>query len=404
MITRQHRDLRHDTLTRKSAEHLFMNRTLTRLYFYGLTLSASALILFSWSCKLEAREPSLEKLQASGKIASSRPFKMGFVPVPQQSTPGQSSVKDWLETFSLIQQNAEFVLHHTHLSKKDWSDFANSPDVSNYEAYAGIEFVVLMAKERNLDVLMVIDPLTSNRENISENPFAAGFHDLKIRAAIQNFSLRVTRDYRRLTGKDLKYLAVGSEINTYMKFHPDDAANVTTLYRKTRALVKSEFPNTKVTCTFQYELLAGVVDGRPQWQFITQFGSDLDVFAFTTYPSAFFNAPEAIFSNYYRQLGRYTKKPLIIAESGWPSEGDPAWHGSLKNQKRFITQLRKLTSGLNLELWIWWFLHDAPGEGYPAYFRTMGLRTIDGNAKPSWNAWAQIAAGKSDEKDFADTP
>ena len=300
-------------------------------------------------------------------------------------------MEDWMDAFELIDRNAEFVLHHVHLSKADWAAFSERIDVGTYEAYAGLEFIVLMAEQRNLDVFIVIDPLTSNRQDMAANPFATGFHDPKIREAFKNFSIRIARDYKRLTnGRTLRFLALGSEVNTYFKFHPDDASNFITLYGQTYRLLKSEFPQTKITSTLQYELLNGQFDGNPRWDIIQQFGSKLDAVAITTYPGAFFERPDAIPNDYYLRLKQFTKKPILVAESGWPTAGDPSWHGSKENQKRFLTRFIELTSKMNLKLWIWWFPHDSTGEGYPAYFRSMGLRTSDGVAKPAWETWQKI--------------
>ncbi len=320
-----------------------------------------------------------------------RSFNLGFCPVPQQADHGQPTTDDWMKTFSLLAQNAEYVLHHVHLSKEDWKNFATGESVNSYSAYPGLEFIVLMAVRHNLEVFVVIDPLTSNREEISPNPFANGFHDPNIRNAFKNFSLRIARDCHRLTnGKILKYTALGSEVNTYFKSHPNDASNFITLYRETYRLLKSEFPQTRITSTLQYELLNGRFDGNPRWDIILQFGAQLDAVAITTYPSAFFENPDAIPNDYYLRLKQFTKKPIVVAESGWPTAGDPSWHGSKENQKRFLARFIELTSKMNLKLLIWWFLHDSTGEGYPAYFRSMGLRTSDGVAKPAWETWQKI--------------
>jgi len=88
----------------------------------------------------------------------------------------------------------------------------------------------------------------------------------------------------------------------------------------------------------------------------------------------------------------HTSKPIIIAESGWPTGGSSEFHGSSENQKDFVAKIPELAKEINLKLWIWWFLHDWQGEGYPDYFKTMGLKTSDGQEKPAWKTWQQIFA------------
>jgi exo-beta-1,3-glucanase (GH17 family) len=95
-------------------------------------------------------------------------------------------------------------------------------------------------------------------------------------------------------------------------------------------------------------------------------------------------------ADYYSRILAHTGLPVVIAESGWPTGGDPAWHGSDANQTRFLTRVAELTQPLTLSLWIWWFLHDWAGAGYPAFFQTMGLRNSDGTTKPSWSTWQSI--------------
>jgi hypothetical protein len=47
---------------------------------------------------------------------------------------------------------------------------------------------------------------------------------------------------------------------------------------------------------------------------------------------------------------------------------------------------------MEIELWIWWFLHDWQGEGFAEYFRSMGFLTSDGKEKASWSTWKEIHA------------
>lgn len=100
--------------------------------------------------------------------------------------------------------------------------------------------------------------------------------------------------------------------------------------------------------------------------------------------------PGLIPADYYSRIRQYSSKPLIIAESGWPSGGDKAYHGSKENQKKFLATVDRLSEAAGLKLWIWWFLHDWEGEGYPAFFKTMGLRNAKGKEKLAWKEWRRI--------------
>ncbi|MBS3061013.1 MAG: hypothetical protein J4215_00345 [Candidatus Diapherotrites archaeon] len=312
-----------------------------------------------------------------------RSFEQGFVPIPPQPI----TEAGWMDTFRLLGRNADVVLHHSAIDWNKFSENANAPrSADKTPNLEQTNFVALMAKQNQLNVLIVVDPLRSDRLEIDPNvaPIGFKFQDSAVRAAFRNYTMRIVRDYKP------KYLGIGSEINTYMRKHPEDALFLISAIKEIIAEVKYESPDTIVTTTFQFEELTGKVNGSSQWDLLEQIEPSVDVVAITTYPSPFFESPGKIPEDYYRQLGSHTQKPVIIAESGWPSAGEPGFHGSEQNQAEFIKRLPVLTQDLNLQVWIWWFLHDWSGEGYADFFKSMGLRTSDGNEKPAWQAFRDV--------------
>ncbi len=314
----------------------------------------------------------------------SRGFLMGTVPIPPQPLTNEG----WINTFALLSDNAEIVLHHSAI---DWNKFIeNSISPRSADKTPNLEqtnFIALMAKQNNLKTFIVIDPLQSNREELDAKAFGqAGlkFEDRSVPQAFRNYAVRIAQDYKPA------YMGIGSEVNTYMLNHPQDTQFLTYTLRDIISEVKRESPNTIVTATFQYESLVGKADGQSQWNLLSQVEPYVDAVSITTYPSLFFETPDQIPADYYAQLKEHTQKPIISAESGWPSGGDAQYHGSPENQKRFVERLPQLTKDLSPKLWIWWFLHDWSGEGYPDFFKTMGLRTSTGEEKPVWTAWQQI--------------
>jgi hypothetical protein len=185
-------------------------------------------------------------------------------------------------------------------------------------------------------------------------------------------------------------MGLAPEINTYINKHPEDADNFISLYNETYDAVKQVSPNTSVLVTFQFESLSGTNGDIPRWEIINQFEPKLDLVGITTYPGFWFETPFAISPTYYSQITNYTSKPIIIAESGWPSGGEASFHGSVINQKDFLNQVVTLTKDIDVRLWIWWFLHDYAGEGVSEYFKTMGLRISSGEEKESWVTWQTI--------------
>jgi len=306
-----------------------------------------------------------------------RDFFMGCVAVPRQPLDESS----WINAFELLGNNAEFVLHHVQI---DWELFENTSDVdiNQSEELQFLYFITEMSKLYNLDVFIVIDPLTQNRENLDPNSVGMNFSVSGVRQAFKNIAIHIAQYYSPI------YLGLGSEVNTYIHHHPEDKNNFISLYKETYDLVKQESSETKITTTLQFESMAGLHEAEAHFEIIDEFEPKLDIIGITTYPSPYFRTPDEIPDTYYSQLKEYTNKPVIVAESGWPSGGNLAYHGSEKNQRRFLIRFVELTIDIDLELWIWWFLHD--WEEYGDFFSTMGLRKSNGIPKTSWFVWKNI--------------
>lgn len=329
------------------------------------------------TCHVWSAPPAIDE----SSTPEERPFAMGFLPIPRQPL----SQESWLETWDeLLQQNAEFVRTNVEV---DWEDFLESPDPKSFGELQHLTFASGMAKRSRLKAVFVITPTDSTTGDFHKRlPERMGdsFADKQVRQAFANCTIRIAKDYKP------EYLALGNEINGYFKHHPDDVANFLSLYREIYTAVKKVSPATRMTISLQYELLTGTFDGTPQWKLLDQFGAHLDVLAISTYPSPFFGDPGSIPDDYYTQLSRHGKQPVIVVESGWPTQGNKKLGASPETQERFLSRFVELTAGLDLDLWIWWFLHDWAGEGYPDFFKSMGLRTSNGTEKPPWQTWQKI--------------
>lgn len=325
-------------------------------------------------------QASSEKTAYRADITGSRSFDMGCVPIPAQPL----TTKAWLDTFDLLGKNADYVLHHAHV---DWSDFVKGANVPSSRGIEDLKFISGMSRKNNLKLFVVIDPLSPDREKIDPalpRSIGANFRDRKVREAFKNYSLRIAREFRP------HYMGLGSEINIYLSKHPGEIRDFFSLYRETCNDIKKILPDTKITSTFQFETLSGVAGNTAQWQILKLFEPKLDAVAITTYPSPWFETPDKMPPDYYSKIKKYTRKPIIVAESGWPSEGEKRYHASAENQERFLLRFIELNKDVKLKLWIWWFLHDWKSGGYADFFKTMGLISADGKEKPSWVIWQKI--------------
>lgn len=316
--------------------------------------------------------------------AATRPYYLGFAAVPRQPV----TVETREESFALIAQNGEFALHHVNVGSTDWGLFASGVDVpttADSPALQSLEVDAYFAGLQGVRLFIVLDPLDGDRSDITANPWGADeFGHSSVRTAYLNLAERVARDYGPA------FMGFASEINTYLKEHPEDAADTVSLFAQAREVIRSRSPATVLTATFQYELMSGKVDGTARWSVLEDLAAVVDMTGITTYPSLYFADPDAIDSDYYAQLEARTSKPVVVAESGWPTDGSQPG-GSQANQDRFIERFPVLTSDLDLRLWIWWFLHDWAGSEYGDYFKSMGLRGSGGTPKSSWTVWGGIA-------------
>jgi len=88
---------------------------------------------------------------------------------------------------------------------------------------------------------------------------------------------------------------------------------------------------------------------------------------------------------------------LWITEVGWASAGQPSGLTvGPERQADYLTQTFELAAedrqGLGLDGVIWYSLNDTPGQLWPGH---CGLFTLDGEAKPSWNAFVALTGGEA---------
>jgi len=88
---------------------------------------------------------------------------------------------------------------------------------------------------------------------------------------------------------------------------------------------------------------------------------------------------------------------LWITEVGWASAGQPSGLTvGPERQADYLTQTFELAAEdrerLGLDGVIWYSLNDTPGQLWPGH---CGLFTLDGEAKPSWNAFVALTGGEA---------
>lgn len=183
-----------------------------------------------------------------------------------------------------------------------------------------------------------------------------------------------------------EFIVLVMEADAYADEHPEDIANLVSLVEAVRGKIKTESPSTTVAVSFQYENITGSVDGRERWDNMRRWQA-MDAIAFTTYPASLVPAyadPQRIPSDYYSRAAKYTAKPILFAEVGWPAS-DAA--GEVR-QKDFLSRLATLWKPLPVKIANYYFLYDCFGFG--PTFDYMGLITKDGREKQALSAWRNL--------------
>lgn len=212
-------------------------------------------------------------------------------------------------------------------------------------------------------------------------------------------------------GKQIKYVAIGNEVNTLYKQYPDKFDKFIAAYNLIYDEIKKKFPEVKIFTTFQYELLTGkgylsqgTERSKNQFELLEKFKDKLDLIGLTVYPYFDLNHPKQVETDYFKDLRRYTDKPIAITETGWMSRktfgGDRSFisakglTGSEDEQVDYIKVLLELCNQekitfinwLGLNDFVEWTDGDNGTKGYEV-FDSIGLKKHDGSPKMAWNYW-----------------
>ncbi|MGZ8162417.1 MAG: glycoside hydrolase family 17 protein, partial [Methylobacter sp.] len=117
------------------------------------------------------------------------------------------------------------------------------------------------------------------------------------------------------------------------------------------------------------------------------------------------DAVDYIFSRYYQLQQTYPKKPIVITEVGWPSDGQPFKHAtaSISNQAKFLREFLNRAAQEHLAYYIveafdqpWKMSIEGSAGAYWGIFNAdrQAKYPMDGDVVtlPGWKHWATAAA------------
>lgn len=326
----------------------------------------------------------------------------GFYP-----SPPEISLESVFQTFKDMAVYGDFVLIQQNV---DWESFVSGVDGESQQR-TDITNQIILAQQNSLDYVFVLDPLNGlNRREFFGLPadWDSHFANPKIRTAFKNYALWVVRNF------EPRYLALASEINTYMDAHPEDAQNFISLYNEIYALVKAEAPETQIFVTFQWDDLNNMFpqpeEGNrqrlsPNWEQVEAFEPNLDVWAISSYPYFIFPSGEDIPADYYSPLLERTSKPVAFAEGGFSTQAFAQFNHTPNDQVAYLNALHEQL-GTRLVFWVNTLLNDFNIDSYAremtgqgrnpedavalANFAYIGLREFDGTPKPALEVWQKF--------------
>lgn len=192
-------------------------------------------------------------------------------------------------------------------------------------------------------------------------------------------------------------LLLGVEVNRYWEKSSEGFDDFLDVYAATYDAVKEARPGTKVATNVQWEYMKGAAtrsgqEHTPHLDLIDRFGSRLDLVTITTYPWLDVDHPSEIPDDYFSALVEQAGLPLMITETGWPSEDfpDASVTATERAQVDYLIRLLELTADVEMEALVWAFPHDINTGVADGIFDHVSLRTNAGPAKEAYAYWEAL--------------
>jgi hypothetical protein len=206
-------------------------------------------------------------------------------------------------------------------------------------------------------------------------PSAVGESSFRAQAVREAF----TKQALELAALRPDVLGLATEVN-FLAANPDEFGAFVSLAREAYSAVKRYNPDQVVTVSFQWDVVAA----HTQIGLLAKFANALDVYSFTTYPDAFGPHPALPGADYYSAIRKILPTQRVgFAEIGWSS----AYPSSADQQAKFYGSIPRLFGALKADYLTLALMHDVPiFTGDLARLNFVGIRTLDDQPKPAWNA------------------
>lgn len=197
---------------------------------------------------------------------------------------------------------------------------------------------------------------------------------------------------------DPAYLSLGVESNSFYLFQADSFDLYVDYVFQAYGAVKEIDPDIKIMNNFQLDRMKGESDlagenFEPHWELLERFDGAMDLVSFTVYPFLHYSTVEEIPPDYLAEIREHTELPVVITETGWPSERTASGvQGSPDQQVDYLLKLSEQANGIETETLIWVFPHDADFGIAGGIFDHISLLTNAGQPKPAYHYWQALQA------------
>lgn len=327
---------------------------------------------------------------APDPAGSPRSFALGLGSLPSDLTE-----QSYAETFELAASAGEVILIRR---APPWEELLAASAFPSKKTAAATQREVDLARVHDLDIFLAVDVTDVSEETgqlagLPDDLRGATFADEEVRKALISYAQYVAVNWRP------RFLALGVDVNQYFQRNPADFDRFVSLYEEAYDVIKAEAPETLIFPTFQLEELQGrlPVDSPrpPQWDLIDRFDSKMDLLAVSSYPGLAFDSPGEIPDDYYSRLASRTDLPIVIAETGYPSQAGRSSRsqGSEEAQAAFLRRVLTEAEQLDMALVVWFVGRDPTFTGGTSFdlLQHIGLLRQDGTEKPAWSVWSRAA-------------
>lgn len=340
----------------------------------------------------------------NGRMPPSRPFLMGFTPLPYDY-----SIEAVTETYRLINGHGDMICHHFDGGVPWQESYDNSAFHPNVEENIGLR-LALTGKGKT--VYLAVTPLTLMRndlagmwaeeEGMERTGSWAGkrIDEKEVIAAYINYCRRMVDRFRPA------YLNYGIEVNMLAHENPEMFEAYLEFLPPVYNALKSAYPGLEIFLSIQIDTFAAHKTG--QIDAVKELLRYSDIVSVSTYPFMHYPDPATIPAGWFEEVRKLgPSKPFAVAETTFPGKDTTLSGGTIRGneawQEAYMSHLLADMERLDA-VFVTWFLvrdYDALWKIFErhgaAEFTRLWVHTglIDGGGRERksltlWDAWLAL--------------